>query len=214
MGKIYQYRYYIAVIVFLLCVIFEISGSSIGAWQDFIPIDGIEDGVILGKSRMIRTDEWAVLSPMTFSQFFDGFHYFSDIIRADKTDVFMVYGLPVLNIMQLFRPFQIGFLFLGMAKGLSFFWCGRWIALFMVTFEFLMLLTKKNKLLSFVGATMITLAPIVQWWFAINGLAEMMIFGGLAVLMLHRFMNDKIFWHRLICLFVLYCCAGGYIMTF
>ena len=191
MGKIYQYRYYIAVIVFLLCVIFEISGSSIGAWQDFIPIDGIEDGVILGKSRMIRTDEWAVLSPMTFSQFFDGFHYFSDIIRADKTDVFMVYGLPVLNIMQLFRPFQIGFLFLGMAKGLSFFWCGRWIALFMVTFEFLMLLTKKNKLLSFVGATMITLAPIVQWWFAINGIVEIFVFGELAILLLHQYMNTE-----------------------
>ncbi len=212
MGKIYQYRYYIAVIVFLLCVIFEISGSSIGAWQDFIPIDGIEDGVILGKSRTIRTDEWAVLTPMTFSQFFDGFHYFSDIIRADKTDVFMVYGLPVLNIMQLFRPFQIGFLFLGMAKGLSFFWCGRWIALFMVTFEFLMLLTKKNKLLSFVGATMITLAPIVQWWFAINGIVEIFVFGELAILLLHQYMNTENLKKRCLYLLGLVICAGGYIM--
>lgn len=211
--KIYQYRYYIAVIVFLLCVIFEISGSSIGSWEHFIHVDNVEDGVIFGKSRAIRSDEWAVLSPMTFSQFFDGFHYFSDIIRADKTDVFMVYGLPVLNIMQIFRPFQIGFLFLGISKGLSFFWCGRWIALFMVTFEFFMLLTKKNKLLSLLGATMITLAPIVQWWFAVNGIVEIFVFGELAILLLHKYMNTENLKKRCLYLLGLVICAGGYVMV-
>ena len=83
---IYQYRYYIAIILFIICVLLELSGSSIGCWNDFVHSNVTEDGVIFGKSRGIRSDEWAVLTPMTFSQFFDGFHYFSNMVRAEQTD--------------------------------------------------------------------------------------------------------------------------------
>lgn len=210
---LYRYRYYIAIVLFILCVVLEISGSSIGCWNNFVGSNVTDEGVILGKSRGIRSDEWAVLTPMTLSQFLDGFHYFSDVLRGDQTDVFMVYGLPVLNIMQIFRPFQLGFLFLGMAKGLSFFWCGRLIALFMVTFEFSMLFTKKNKLLSLLGAFMITLAPIVQWWFAVNGIVEIFVFGELAILLLHKYMNTESLKKRCLYLLGLMICAGGYIMV-
>ncbi len=210
---LYRYRYYIAIVLFLLCVVLEISGSSIGCWNNFVGSNVTDEGVVLGKSRGIRSDEWAVLTPMTLSQFFDGFHYFSDVLRGDQTDVFMVYGLPILNIMQIFRPFQLGFLLLGMAKGLSFFWCGRFIALFMVTFEFSMLFTKKNKLLSLIGAFMITLAPIVQWWFAVNGIVEIFVFGELAILLLHKYMNTDSLKKRCLYLLGLVICAGGYIMV-
>ena len=116
---LYKYRYWIALILFILCILFEISGSSIGIWKDFINSNVTEDGVLFGESRAIRSDEWSVLTPMTFSQYFDGFNYFSNLVRGDTTDVFIIYGLPVLNIVQIFRPFLIGFLFLGISKGIS-----------------------------------------------------------------------------------------------
>lgn len=47
----------------------------------------------------------------------------------------------------LFRPFYWGYLFLSIGKGMAF-WCGRYIALFLVSFEFGMLLTEKKKGLS------------------------------------------------------------------
>lgn len=211
---LYKYRYFIAIILFILCVLFEISGSSIGIWKEFGVTDVEDDGVIWGTSRAIRSDEWAVLTPMMFSQQFDGFKYFSDIIRADKTDVFIVYGSPVLNLMQIFRPFLIGFLFLGISKGLSFFWCGRFIALFLVMLELFMILSKKNKLLSFLGAIMITLAPIVQWWFAVNGIVEIFVFGGLAVILLDKYMKNNNFTKRCLYLLGMIICAGGYILVF
>ena len=211
--KIYKNRYYIAIVIFILCIIFEISGSSIGCWKEFLELQEVDDGVIIGKSRAIRSDEWSVLTPMTFSQVFDGFKYFSNIIRGGNTDVFMVYGLPILNLVQIFRPFQIGFLFLGVAKGLSFFWCGRFIALFMVTFELGMILTKKKKLLSFIMSILITLAPIVQWWFAVNGIVEIFVFGELAVILLHKYMNTQNFKKRCIYLLGMIICAGGYILV-
>ncbi len=211
---LYKYRYYIAVIIFILCILFEISGSSIGIWKEFGMTDVEDDGVIFGTSRSIRSDEWAVLTPMIFSQQFDGFNYFSDLIRADSTDVFIVYGSPVLNLMQIFRPFLIGFLFLGISKGLSFFWCGRFIALFLVMLELFMLLSKKNKLLSFLGAIMITLAPIVQWWFAVNGIVEIFVFGGLAIILLDKYMKNNDFRKRCLYLLGMVICAGGYILVF
>lgn len=151
---------------------------------------------------------------MTFSQSFDGFKYFSDLVRGTSTDVFIIYGLPVLNIVQIFRPFQLGFLFLGLAKGLSFFWCGRFIALFLVTFEFLMLLTDKKKLLSFIGAIMVLLAPIIQWWFAVNGIVEIFVFGELAIILLDKFMRNNNLKKRILYLLGLIICAGGYLLVF
>ena len=62
----YKYRYYILIALFILCVLFDISGSSIGMWKDIIASDVSDDGVIFGKSRTVRSDEWAVLTPMTF----------------------------------------------------------------------------------------------------------------------------------------------------
>ncbi|TXJ40439.1 DUF7657 domain-containing protein [Brachyspira pilosicoli] len=91
-----RYRFAIAAIVFILCIIFEISGSSMGIYSNWL---NTESGVIFGESRGIRSDEWKVLTPFMLSQYENHtgkFPYFSDTIRGDKTDVYMVYGLPVM----------------------------------------------------------------------------------------------------------------------
>ena len=123
--KIYKHRYWTGIIILAICVMFEISGSSIGMWKQYINNPEVSDGVILGESRGIRSDEWAVNTPMAFSQKFNDseFPYFSTIIRGALTDVFIVYGQPTWNIVSIYRPFQLGYLFLGIAKGLSFFLC-------------------------------------------------------------------------------------------
>ena len=43
---IYKYRYYIAIIIFILCIALEISGSSIGYWKNIIASNVTDDGVI------------------------------------------------------------------------------------------------------------------------------------------------------------------------
>lgn len=211
---LYKYRYIVAFGIFCLCVIFEITGSSIGVWCDLF---GVEDtDIILGVSRPIRSDEWAVSTPMLFSQYenYSGrFPYFSETVRGTATDVFLEYGQPVYTIAMIFRPFYLGYLFLPLEKGMAFFWCGRMIVLFMVTFEFGMLLTKSNKKLSVVIAFLISFAPVVQWWFAINGLVEMLIYIQLSILMLWKYMNTKESLRRIPYVLVIVICAGGYILT-
>lgn len=210
---IYKYRFFIAILILVVGVLFEISGSSISCWNSILQtgITGDID-LLYGTPRSIRSDEWAVFIPMIFSQCLNSFNYFSEAIRGDITDVFMIYGLPVMNLMQIFRPFLIGFLFLGISKGLSFFWVSRNIALFLITFDFCMILTKKDKTLSFIGALLVTFSPQIQWWFAVNGTAELFIFGELSLILLYKYMNTQNFKSRLLMLFFMIICAGGYIL--
>lgn len=212
---IYKHRYILALILFCLCVIFEISGSSLGMWCNYL---GLEDNeVLLGVSRLFRSDEWAVSTPMMVSQYYDSpqnFSYFSHTLRGCSTDIFLEYGQPVKDILMIFRPFQIGYLFLPIAKGLAFYWCGRWIALFLVSLEFGMLLTDENKKLSVIYTMLVSFAPVIQWWFAINGLVEMVIYIELSILLLRKYMTDSSKARRLLYLFGIMVCAGGYVLTF
>ncbi len=210
---IYKYRFIIAIVLIVLGVLFKLHGSSIAHWNNYINIDKEDTSLIFGKTRGIRSDEWAVTTPLIFSQKFNGFKYFSDLLRGGTTtDAFTIYGLPVFSIFEIFRPFHFGYLFLGLERGISFFWVTRYIALFLVTFEFFMIFTNKNKRLSVIGAFMISLAPIVQWWFATNGTAELFIFGQLALILLYKYLNTENFKHRLIYLILMVICAGGYVL--
>ena len=212
---LYKYRYLCAFGLFIICIIFEITGSSIGMWCSYI--GEIDQDLICGVSRAIRTDEWAVSTPMLCSQYYnypETFSYYSNTVRACPTDVFLEYGQPVKNIMMIFRPFYLGYLFLPLAKGMAFFWCGRWIALFLASFEFGMLITKKKKCLSVIWASMVTFAPVVQWWFAINGFVEMLIYVQVSTVLLWKYMQTDVLWKRTIYVLAIVICAGGFILTF
>lgn len=211
----YRFRYVIALLLVVIGVALNLNGSSIAIWGNYVPTE--QAGTIYGTPRAIRSDEYGTLTAMTISQGYGEQPYdrISHIIRGDETDVFIVYGQPTKDVFSvLFRPFLTGFLLFGSERGLAFYWCARFAALFLVSFELGMLITEKKRGLSLAGAILVSLAPIVQWWFAINGLVEMLVFGGLAVLMLQRYMRETVFWKRLPYLFVMYCCAGGYVMTF
>lgn len=216
---IYKYRYIIAILLIIIGVLLKFHGSSINLWNqsedspDGVLITGIDNSSILsGQPRSIRSDEWAVTTPLIFSQSLNGFKYFSDNLRGGTTtDAFSIYGLPVLSIAEIFRPFHWGYLLFGVTYGLSFFWIARFFTLFLVTFEFFMIFTNKNKRLSVIASFMISFAPLVQWLFATNGIAEIFIFGELALILLYKYLNTENFKHRLLYLALMILCAGGYV---
>ena len=118
---LFDNRFKIALIIFFICIIFKINGSSLGLWNSLINT-GISPklNILFGISRSVRSDEFAVLTPMFFGQVNNGFHYFNTAFRAVPTDVFMIYSMPVLSIFQIYRPFLIGFIILGASRGLAF----------------------------------------------------------------------------------------------
>lgn len=187
----FKYRFFIAIIIFLVLVFFQIHGSSIDIWSTYF---SNKTSPIFGIPRTIRSDEWNVLTPFSLSQYENlkgTFPYYSNTIRGCKTDAFILYGAPVRDIAIIFHPFQIGYLFLNKGQGLSFFWMGRLITLLLVSFEFGRLITEDDCKLSIGYSLLIAFSPIVQWWFAINGLVEMLIFGQLVVIIFNEYISKK-----------------------
>lgn len=207
---LYKYRYVIAFVVLVLAVLFKLHGSSLDLWNSIFTT-GVKDTPLWGSPRFIRSDEWAVTTPFIFSQKYNHFNVFTNIIRGTNTEVFSLYGLPVFSILAIFRPYHLGYLLFGLSYGLSFFWVLRIISLLLVTFELVMLITNSNKRLAFVAAMMITFAPIVQWWFATNGTVELFVFGQLAIILLDKYMKSTSLKQRCLYLFFMIICVGGYI---
>lgn len=204
----YEHRFLIGALIIVICVIFELHGSSIAQ----LNISNMTHHPLFGISRGIRSDEFNVNTMFAFSQYYNNFSYFSSIPRAAPTDMFIVYGQAIWDLLTIYRPFLIGYLFLSPAKGLSFFWISRLVCLFLVSFEMGMLISD-NKKLSLAYAILFSFSPFIHWWFAINGLVEMLIFGQLFVLLLNYYMLTKSYKKRLIIAIFLIISAGGFALA-
>ncbi len=182
---IVDHRFLLAVGLLVVLVAFEISGSSISLWGPLLHGEAYE-GVLLGVPRDIRSDEWLVFTPFSLSQVATGFHAVSPAMAGGGINTTMVYAQPAWALATLFRPFLWGYLALGAAKGLAFFWCARAIALVLVTYECMELLSDGNRRIAAYGAILVGFAPIIEWWFAVNGTVELFVYGqGLVLALRH-----------------------------
>lgn len=213
---LYKYRWILSFVFLFFCILFKLSGSSIGSWNYIYQNSAKDDGILIGVDRSVHADEYCVYTPMTISQFYNKnqtMPYFSDTLRAEKTDTFIVYGQPVNDILVLFRPFHIPYLFLGLERGFSFYWYGRLILLFMLTFEFFMLFTKKNKMLSFIGSIIVTFSPTIQWWVSVNSLVEMIVLFESFILIFNLYIKSKYNVRILLSVLLAYI-SFSYVLTF
>lgn len=163
-----KFRWIIALVFFVLCVIFKVHGTSIGIYDNVLPTHVNEAQAnhyrLFGKDRIIRTDEYVVHTPTYFSQYYNNYNKYSNQMSIDSTNMLLDYYAPVKDITVLGKPFNWGYLIFGNERGLSFYWCGLQITLFMTAFELFYILTKRNKILSLVGMFMMGFAPTMQWW--------------------------------------------------
>ena len=212
---IYEYRFVLSFLLLIMLVSFKISGSSMGCWKLFLG-DG-ESGIRLGEPRVWRSDEWGTLTPLCFRQQYNAlgaYNRYSQTLGSILTDNMLVYGQPSWDILKLFRPFYWGYLFFGSERGLSWFWCSRLIVLFLSWFELGMFITDGKKKLSVMLSICVSFAPFLQWWFAINGLVEMLIYGACFVLG-SNYLVSRAFNPRKIAVAVgMAVCAVGYVLTF
>ena len=208
----FKHRYGIGLSFVILYTICKLNGSSIGILSSYFPY-GTDTSRLLGRARYNRSDEYVVFTEMALSQVQSGFKRFSDIWGYSPRDMFLIYGQPIKNLAAIYRPFSLGYLFLGAERGLSFYWSSRLACLFLVSFEFGRLLTKDNRRFSTAYAFLVALAPVVQWWYSTNEFVEMLIFGQLAILLVFWYFKMKKYGIKLLLTAGLVLCAGGYVMT-
>ena len=182
-----HFRWPIGIFLWILLTVLQIHGSSIGIYSFYLGEPKTTTDLI-GFSRTSHFDEWLNMTTFALAQYANGFSQFNPAFSAVPTDMGLFPGSPVADWSTVFRPFLLGYLFLPPGMGLAFYWTGRLILLFLISFEFGKFLTDGQKAYAVLYAWMVTLSPAVQWWFGVNGLAEMLMAGQAGVLVLHRYM--------------------------
>lgn len=161
----FRYRWAIALLLFLLCVALRISGSSIGVYDEIFPTQLSEaENTWFGKARGIRSDEFGVQTPKFFSQAFNDYGLYSSRMSLSPTNMVLDYYSPVRDWTALGKPLMWGYLLFGSTVGLSWYWCGMIILLFMTALEMALILTEGCRWVSLLGAITVTLSPAIQWW--------------------------------------------------
>jgi len=196
--KLYSFmfdkRILIGATIVFVAVLFKYNGSSFLLYNEQVqPNTKIANqSELFGQSRSIRSDEWNVSTPISLSQLSGDkkLGYFSNNFRAEDTDMYVNTSAPVLDIVGISKPFTWGYFIFGAERGFSFWWVARFVALFLVSIEFGMLITKKNKKLSLALAFLLTLAPAVQWWYS-TSIVELIVFGQLSVLLVNKLFESK-----------------------
>ncbi len=214
-GFIYHYRYPLALVLLFLAVLSGTNGSSIAGWAEILKEPELLSDTLFGHPRLVRADEFATQSALLLSQFkgLQPLSYFSAQIGGRISDMFLVYGQPAWDIAEIFRPFHWGFLFLGIDYGMSFYWWGRLIFLFLSSFELAMLFTDGKKYFAVLLSFFIAFSPFVQWWYATNGCAEMLIYVNYGIVMVYRFLKEKRFGIRILYALAFVIPAGGFALT-
>lgn len=192
-----KWRYLIALGFFVLCVIFNIHGSSINEYNKLFAnySEYSSQSVIIGESRPIRSDEWLVHTPYYMSQYYNDFGKTSNMMSLEGQDMIIGYNAPVLDVTVIAKPFTWGYFLLGNERGLSWYWCSKVILMLLVSFELCMIITKKNKMVSLLGALLMAFSPLIQWWFVPH--AADVFFWGMAVLVLsYHFFVAPTIWYK------------------
>lgn len=189
---IYKFRYIIAAGLLIIITLCEYSGSSIGIYNEILQGENVEINYtpVLGDYRSIRSDEWAVNTPIFVSQAVDEdspYAYYNDNLRGTKTDMFSIISPAVNDILILGKPFNIGYLLFGPAKGLAFAWYGKWIALALVAFEFFMIISEKKKVISLLGMLLIIFSASSQWW----NMPDYFLWGMLAIVLIDKYLRTE-----------------------
>lgn len=162
-------------------IFLRLNNSSFSLWKEFLLYEPAT--ALWGSGRPIRSDEWAIWTPMLFSQAARGYPAVNTAINAASVDptLIAIGGLPAWNLAAVFKPFYWGFLLFGTETGYSMMTLFRFAALFAVSFLCARRYTRGNRPLSFAAACLITLSPYVQWWYS-QSICEVLIFAQLILL--------------------------------
>lgn len=167
LDQMLRFRYLIGLFFLILAVALNLNGSSIGSWDKIVSerSDNKTSDIILGENREVRSDEWMVQTPFYFSQAEHDYPVVNQQYGKEGQNMIIAYNSPVKDLTVIGKPFNWGFFFLGKSRGLSFYWAFKIIGMLLLSFELVMILTKRNKYLSLLGSFWITFSPSIQWWF-------------------------------------------------
>lgn len=209
---IIKHRFKIASVCVIVFTLLQYSGSSNGILSNLV-LEPEKNNMLLGVNRSIRSDEYALETPLAVSQKNNNYNYNNELLRGITTDVFSIVHAPVKDILSIGKLYNFGYFFLSSGMALAFYWNLRFFVLILVSYELCSIITNKNKGISVVATIIIVFSGAVQWNYS-NAFVDILIFGQLALVLLDKFMNSDKFKIKLLCLIGITLSAISYIFTF
>ncbi|QDW66335.1 DUF7657 domain-containing protein [Luteimonas granuli] len=144
----------------------RINLSSAGMWDAYLPTPSAGDSLLVGEPRAIRTDEWLVHTPWMLSQAANGYPLHNPAIGA--LNATLLTSVPVRHPITAFQPEFWGFALFDVERAVSWFWMYKTLGLFLSAFLLLLLLTRGDAGIAFLGSAWLCLSSFTQWWFSTN----------------------------------------------
>ncbi len=146
-------------LLFVLLVGANLNGSSLGV---IATKSQLENSLIAGTPRDIRSDEFMVNTPLQVGQVESGFPTTKWVGLTD-TQIAAGGTAPTAAYNEVFKPYDWGYFTLGASRGLAFHW---WLppAASLIALYALFLLLGSSILGSIAAAVIGTLTPYAGWW--------------------------------------------------
>lgn len=217
LDTIIKARFLIGLIVFIFILVFKLHGSSINMWDSYVSDYGDSNagksGLIIGKPRAVRSDEWLVQTPFSLSQTQTGFKEHNEVITIDGQNMIVGYNSPAINLATIAKPFTWGYVLLGKEYGLSWYWGIKLIGLVLFSFEIGLILTKRNKYIAFLASIWIPFSSAIQWWF-VSPVGDLVFFTlGFLASVYNYFFYHKSKWKRFLCAIIAIITMSGFVLV-
>jgi hypothetical protein len=126
-----------------------------------------ETGLILGKARNIRSDEWAVVTPLTQATINNGMQRINATSYYGE-DLRMMYSLPVRDWGMIFKPTQWSFLFIHPARAFS---LHHFSVIFLFLYGYFLLFRRIGTGITegFLLACILFFTGFTQYWWTVLG---------------------------------------------
>jgi len=164
--KYLKFGIYPLLITLSVCILalLHLNGSSVGIFNNVLSKDISQDqNLLLGEPRGIRGDQFMVMLPIIISQDINQNPEVNSDMGANTNLITQI--APSKNMLSLFRPTMLPFLILEDSEiAYSLYWFGEFALLLISTYLLLLILTKKNILISVLGSMIFLFTPFIHWW--------------------------------------------------
>jgi hypothetical protein len=169
MKKFINSRWLFPIILILIVSILSllrISGSSVGQYNSFFYGDNYQDpDLIYNKSQSIRSDEWLVTAPLLVAQYQESYPLINANI-GNGADMSVAIDVPYKDWSTLFKPQNLGFIFLPIEVAFALRWWLPALLLVISCYLFITELTPKNRLFAVFLSLGLPFIPFIQWWYS------------------------------------------------
>lgn len=200
----------IAVLVLLVLLVgANLNGSSLGV---IATKSQLENSLIAGTPRDLRSDEFMVNTPLQVGQVESGFPTTKWVGLTD-TQIAAGGTAPTAAYNEFFKPYDWGYFTLGASRGLAFHW---WLPLAasLIALYALFLLLGASILGSIAAAVIGTLTPYAGWWMSSLPSAIVAAAAGSACFAILAFRARQRRWWVLSSVGVVYCVAATFFVTY